>query len=213
MCVHVRIHVCRRACCCFHCLWSDSCFSAPLKWLSFFSFFFFISFLPLFSYGRVYTADPYHALAPAASYGVGAVVSGIFFLVLFLISSMGNSSVQWVSGNKTSPRRTFLLREEVLSCSAGFPVVLCSYVCVYAQGNEPSCRRPVTTWSCTSSSTKEMVEDWPEMSGARTLLMYQLKCIKVICRAKISNGYRYKTPFIAIFINFKGSCCMLRSQF
>ncbi|XP_069510463.1 RNA binding protein fox-1 homolog 2 isoform X7 [Ambystoma mexicanum] len=25
------------------------------------------------SYGRVYTADPYHALAPAASYGVGAV--------------------------------------------------------------------------------------------------------------------------------------------
>uniref|UniRef100_A0A8C9FFQ4 RNA binding protein fox-1 homolog n=1 Tax=Pavo cristatus TaxID=9049 RepID=A0A8C9FFQ4_PAVCR len=27
-------------------------------------------------YGRVYTADPYHALAPAASYGVGAVVSG-----------------------------------------------------------------------------------------------------------------------------------------
>lgn len=56
--------------------------------------FLFISFLPLFSYGRVYTADPYHALAPAASYGVGAVVSGIFFLVLFLISSMGNS--QWV---------------------------------------------------------------------------------------------------------------------
>uniref|UniRef100_A0A452J7K1 RNA binding protein fox-1 homolog n=1 Tax=Gopherus agassizii TaxID=38772 RepID=A0A452J7K1_9SAUR len=31
-------------------------------------------------YGRVYTADPYHALAPAASYGVGAVVSMIFFL-------------------------------------------------------------------------------------------------------------------------------------
>lgn len=29
----------------------------------------------LSSYGRVYTADPYHALAPAASYGVGAVVS------------------------------------------------------------------------------------------------------------------------------------------
>ncbi|XP_025782238.1 RNA binding protein fox-1 homolog 2 [Puma concolor] len=27
------------------------------------------------SYGRVYTADPYHALAPAASYGVGAVAS------------------------------------------------------------------------------------------------------------------------------------------
>uniref|UniRef100_A0A6I8SCV4 RNA binding protein fox-1 homolog 2 n=1 Tax=Xenopus tropicalis TaxID=8364 RepID=A0A6I8SCV4_XENTR len=27
-------------------------------------------------YGRVYTADPYHALAPATSYGVGAVVSG-----------------------------------------------------------------------------------------------------------------------------------------
>ncbi|MEE6512898.1 hypothetical protein FKM82_020219 [Ascaphus truei] len=26
-------------------------------------------------YGRVYTTDPYHALAPAASYGVGAVVS------------------------------------------------------------------------------------------------------------------------------------------
>ncbi|KAM5250708.1 RNA binding protein fox-1 homolog 2 isoform 39-T39 [Hipposideros larvatus] len=25
-------------------------------------------------YGRVYTADPYHALAPAASYGVGAVI-------------------------------------------------------------------------------------------------------------------------------------------
>uniref|UniRef100_A0A6I8NTL0 RNA binding protein fox-1 homolog 2 n=1 Tax=Ornithorhynchus anatinus TaxID=9258 RepID=A0A6I8NTL0_ORNAN len=29
-------------------------------------------------YGRVYTADPYHALAPAASYGVGAVVSNHF---------------------------------------------------------------------------------------------------------------------------------------
>ncbi|KAK2121479.1 RNA binding protein fox-1 2 [Saguinus oedipus] len=27
------------------------------------------------SYGRVYTADPYHALAPAASYGVGAVTT------------------------------------------------------------------------------------------------------------------------------------------
>lgn len=54
-------------------------------------FFLFISCLPLFSYGRVYTADPYHALAPAASYGVGAVVSGILFLVLFLISGMGNS--------------------------------------------------------------------------------------------------------------------------
>lgn len=64
-------------------------------------FFLFISFLPLFSYGRVYTADPYHALAPAASYGVGAVVSGIFFLVLFLISRMGNS--HWVSCNETSP--------------------------------------------------------------------------------------------------------------
>lgn len=31
------------------------------------------------SYGRVYTADPYHALAPAASYGVGAVVSSYTF--------------------------------------------------------------------------------------------------------------------------------------
>lgn len=31
------------------------------------------------SYGRVYTADPYHALAPAASYGVGAVVSRCAF--------------------------------------------------------------------------------------------------------------------------------------
>uniref|UniRef100_A0A8C0UE11 RNA binding protein fox-1 homolog n=1 Tax=Cyanistes caeruleus TaxID=156563 RepID=A0A8C0UE11_CYACU len=57
-------------------------------------------------YGRVYTADPYHALAPAASYGVGAVVSGIFFLVLFLISSMGNS--HWVSCSETSPRKTFV---------------------------------------------------------------------------------------------------------
>lgn len=26
------------------------------------------------SYGRVYTTDPYHALAPAAAYGVGAMV-------------------------------------------------------------------------------------------------------------------------------------------
>nr|XP_023955783.1 RNA binding protein fox-1 homolog 2 isoform X17 [Chrysemys picta bellii] len=33
------------------------------------------SFPPFLSYGRVYTADPYHALAPAASYGVGAVAS------------------------------------------------------------------------------------------------------------------------------------------
>ncbi|CAI9542942.1 unnamed protein product [Staurois parvus] len=30
-------------------------------------------------YGRVYTADPYHALAPATSYGVGAVVSNRLF--------------------------------------------------------------------------------------------------------------------------------------
>lgn len=109
----------------------------------------FISFLPLFSYGRVYTADPYHALAPAASYGVGAVVSGIFFLVLFLISSMGNSL--WVSCHETSPRKTSLLREEVLSSSAGFPVVPHFYLC--ALRKEPGCRRPVITWSCTSSST------------------------------------------------------------
>uniref|UniRef100_A0A8C3UEH1 RNA binding protein fox-1 homolog n=1 Tax=Catharus ustulatus TaxID=91951 RepID=A0A8C3UEH1_CATUS len=79
-------------------------------------------------YGRVYTADPYHALAPAASYGVGAVVSGIFFLVLFLISSKGSS--HWVSCNETSPRKMSLLREEVFSHSAGFPVVLHSYLCV-----------------------------------------------------------------------------------
>uniref|UniRef100_A0A8C5QVY7 RNA binding protein fox-1 homolog 2 n=1 Tax=Leptobrachium leishanense TaxID=445787 RepID=A0A8C5QVY7_9ANUR len=31
-------------------------------------------------YGRVYTTDPYHALAPAASYGVGAVVSEPFII-------------------------------------------------------------------------------------------------------------------------------------
>lgn len=30
-------------------------------------------------YGRVYTTDPYHALAPATSYGVGAVVSNRLF--------------------------------------------------------------------------------------------------------------------------------------
>lgn len=65
--------------------------SLPLQSDFFLFFFFFISFLPLFSYGRVYTADPYHALAPAASYGVGAVVSGIFFPVLFLICGVGNS--------------------------------------------------------------------------------------------------------------------------
>uniref|UniRef100_A0A8D0CBY7 RNA binding protein fox-1 homolog 2 n=1 Tax=Salvator merianae TaxID=96440 RepID=A0A8D0CBY7_SALMN len=35
-------------------------------------------------YGRVYTADPYHALAPAASYGVGAVVSMISCLHVFV---------------------------------------------------------------------------------------------------------------------------------
>lgn len=62
--------------------------SLPLPSDFFFSFYI---LSPLFSYGRVYTADPYHALAPAASYGVGAVVSGILFLVLFLISGMGNS--------------------------------------------------------------------------------------------------------------------------
>lgn len=26
------------------------------------------------SYGRIYATDPYHALAPAAAYGVGAMV-------------------------------------------------------------------------------------------------------------------------------------------
>lgn len=91
--------------------------------------FLFISFLPLFSYGRVYTADPYHALAPAASYGVGAVVSGIFFLVLFLTSSMGNS--QWVLWNEASPRKTSMLREEILSSSVRFPVVPHFYLYVH----------------------------------------------------------------------------------
>lgn len=49
--------------------------SVPFLWndLSFFP-------LPFLSYGRVYTADPYHALAPAASYGVGAVVSITLFV-------------------------------------------------------------------------------------------------------------------------------------
>lgn len=65
--------------------------SLPLQSDFFFFFFSLSCFLPLFSYGRVYTADPYHALAPAASYGVGAVVSEIFFLVLFLIPSTGIS--------------------------------------------------------------------------------------------------------------------------
>ncbi|MEJ1271560.1 hypothetical protein NN561_002401 [Cricetulus griseus] len=40
-------------------------------------------------YGRVYTADPYHALAPAASYGVGAVAS------LYREAAMGLSDGEW----------------------------------------------------------------------------------------------------------------------
>lgn len=129
-CLHVGIHVCRRACCCFHCLWSDRHFSTHLKWH--FSFFFFvcvISSLPLLSYGRVYTADPYHALAPAASYGVGAVVSGIFFIVLFLISTLGNcfalSIKQW---NLT--QNNLFIEKEGAYCSADFPDVLHSGICV-----------------------------------------------------------------------------------
>lgn len=40
----------------------------------------------LFSYGRVYAADPYHhTLAPAATYGVGAVVSDHFLLFLITV--------------------------------------------------------------------------------------------------------------------------------
>lgn len=50
---------------------TELCISLPVKWLCFLPLPFFLS------YGRVYTADPYHALAPAASYGVGAVVSMI----------------------------------------------------------------------------------------------------------------------------------------
>uniref|UniRef100_A0A8I6A065 RNA binding protein fox-1 homolog 2 n=1 Tax=Rattus norvegicus TaxID=10116 RepID=A0A8I6A065_RAT len=41
-------------------------------------------------YGRVYTADPYHALAPAASYGVGAVVS-LYLFSYPCSSSMGSN--------------------------------------------------------------------------------------------------------------------------
>uniref|UniRef100_A0A8C3BM42 RNA binding protein fox-1 homolog 2 n=1 Tax=Cairina moschata TaxID=8855 RepID=A0A8C3BM42_CAIMO len=81
-------------------------------------------------YGRVYTADPYHALAPAASYGVGAVVSEIFFLVLFLIPSTGVSCSLCVSGTETLSRSTCPLREEVLSCSAGSPFCIPVSVCV-----------------------------------------------------------------------------------
>lgn len=122
------------------------------------TFFFFSCFLPLFSYGRVYTADPYHALAPAASYGVGAVVSEIFFLVLFLIPSRGISCSLCVSGTETLSRNTFPRREEVLSCSAGSPAIPHSCVCLCALGKEPGCRRPVITHSCTSPCTKEVVE-------------------------------------------------------
>lgn len=64
-----------------------------------------------------------------------------------------------MSGNETSPRTTSVLREEVLSCSAGFPVVLHSYVCECVLGMKPDCRTPVITWSCTLPSTKEMVEE------------------------------------------------------
>uniref|UniRef100_A0A493SYY5 RNA binding protein fox-1 homolog 2 n=1 Tax=Anas platyrhynchos platyrhynchos TaxID=8840 RepID=A0A493SYY5_ANAPP len=81
-------------------------------------------------YGRVYTADPYHALAPAASYGVGAVVSEIFFLVLFLIPSTGISCSRCVSGTETLSRNTCALREEVLSCGAGSPFCIPVSVCV-----------------------------------------------------------------------------------
>uniref|UniRef100_A0A8C6INR6 RNA binding protein fox-1 homolog 2 n=1 Tax=Melopsittacus undulatus TaxID=13146 RepID=A0A8C6INR6_MELUD len=65
-------------------------------------------------YGRVYTADPYHALAPAASYGVGAVVSGIFFLVLFLIASLGYQIMK------------LLLVKEVLSYSSFICFRMCT---------------------------------------------------------------------------------------
>lgn len=88
--------LCRGAACMPVCAWMHTCVCKGMLLLPLpvvrqlflcpsqvtFSFLF-ISFLPLFSYGRVYTADPYHALAPAASYGVGAVVSGIFFCFSF----------------------------------------------------------------------------------------------------------------------------------
>lgn len=70
--------------------------------------FLFISFLPLFSYGRVYTADPYHALAPAASYGVGAVVSGIFFSFLCCFSFPAWGTAAGYCAMKPHPENFFV---------------------------------------------------------------------------------------------------------
>ena len=58
-----------------------------LKLLFDYCLFFIPDWISFCSYGRVYTADPYHALAPAASYGVGAVVSrcAIFYSLNILL--------------------------------------------------------------------------------------------------------------------------------
>lgn len=108
----------------------------------------------------MYTADPYHALAPAASYGVGAVVSGIFFLVLFLISSLGYQIM------KLHPEKPSYWWRRSL-------VVPRSYVCVCALGKEPDCRRPVITWSCMSPTAKETRNTRSQNTVGESVEIYQ----------------------------------------
>lgn len=106
----------------------------------------------------MYTADPYHALAPAASYGVGAVVSGIFFLVLFLIFQRGERLFTGDQVMKIHPEKLFCRGRRSLAAVLGSQL-FCTHMFVCAVGKEPGCRISVIMWSCTSPSTKEMAEE------------------------------------------------------
>uniref|UniRef100_A0A8D0L779 RNA binding protein fox-1 homolog 1 n=1 Tax=Sphenodon punctatus TaxID=8508 RepID=A0A8D0L779_SPHPU len=71
------------------------------------------------SYGRVYAADPYHhTLAPAATYGVGAVVSDHFLLFLITVSAPTPPppSTAWILARLTSSH-VYLI--EFVSCANG----------------------------------------------------------------------------------------------
>ncbi|KAJ8791635.1 hypothetical protein J1605_020357 [Eschrichtius robustus] len=58
-------------------------------------------------YGRVYTADPYHALAPAASYGVGAVYFCVGLDTSGPMTGLTGFSKDWPVHSDTSSCQTF----------------------------------------------------------------------------------------------------------
>ncbi|XP_063270986.1 RNA binding protein fox-1 homolog 1 isoform X6 [Prinia subflava] len=70
------------------------------------------------SYGRVYAADPYHhTLAPAATYGVGAVVSDHFLLFLITVSPVPHAPLSaWILARLTSSHFYLI---EFVSCANG----------------------------------------------------------------------------------------------